>query len=55
MKDYDKERVFVGFILWFIIALTVAFALTGCNTMVGLGQDISSAAQGIQKEMSTND
>ena len=32
-----------------ILALVIAFALGGCNTMAGLGKDIEKAGETIQK------
>ncbi len=44
-------RIITGLIIWTILALIIGSTLAGCNTMSGLGQDITAAATGIQKEM----
>ena len=50
-----RESFIIKWGLIFIVALIFAFALTGCNTMAGLGKDISAAAKGIQDRMSEPD
>jgi predicted small secreted protein len=53
-KEKEK-RMKDSFFKWgliIILALIVAFVLTGCNTMAGLGKDISAAAKGIQDRIS---
>ena len=57
-KEKDKrmrESFIIKWGLITIMALIFAFALTGCNTMAGLGKDISAAAKGIQDRMSEPD
>tara|TARA_Y100000385_G_C12783831_1_gene504637 strand:+ start:461 stop:628 length:168 start_codon:yes stop_codon:yes gene_type:complete len=44
-------RIIAGLVIWTIVAIVIGSVLGGCNTMSGLGQDISAAAIGIQKEM----
>jgi predicted small secreted protein len=51
----EREAWVIKWGLTFIFALMVALVLTGCNTMAGLGKDISSAAKGIQDRMSEPD
>ena len=53
MNNNDNEQMVFGLFLWAVIALVVAFTLTGCNTIAGLGQDINIAAKGIQEKMAT--
>ena len=50
-----RESFIIKWGLITIVALIFAFALTGCNTMAGLGKDISAAAKGIQDRMSEPD
>ena len=50
-----RESFIIKWGLIIILALIFAFALTGCNTMAGLGKDISAAAKGIQDRMSEPD
>ena len=50
-----RESFIIKWGLITIMALIFAFALTGCNTMAGLGKDISAAAKGIQDRMSEPD
>ncbi len=51
----EREAWVLKWGLTFMFALMVALVLTGCNTMAGLGEDISSAAKGIQDRMSEPD
>jgi predicted small secreted protein len=53
LKCTDRERKILGFGLWFLIAIVIGFVLAGCNTVAGLGQDLSAAAKGIQEKMAT--
>lgn len=50
-KDNSTYRFWAGLTIWLIITIVFAFTLGGCNTMAGLGHDISNAAEGIRKEM----
>lgn len=52
-ENNSTYRFWAGFGIWLIITIVIAFTLGGCNTMAGLGQDISTAAEGIRKEMSS--
>ena len=51
----EREAWVLKWGLVFALALMFALVLTGCNTMAGLGKDISSAAKGIQDRMSEPD
>ena len=51
MNNNDNEQMVFGLFLWTLIAVVVAFALTGCNTIAGLGKDVHLAAKGIQEKM----
>ena len=53
LRCTDRERKILGFCLWMLIALIIGFVLAGCNTVAGLGQDLSAAAKGIQEKMAT--
>jgi predicted small secreted protein len=44
-------RIITGLIVWTVLAFIIGSTLAGCNMMSGLGQDITAAANGIQKEM----
>lgn len=55
MKNLNLNSEF--FLKWLILgtfAVWGAIALTGCNTVKGLAQDIHAVAEGIQDEMSSN-
>tara|TARA_R100000742_G_C4278460_1_gene101308 strand:- start:1032 stop:1241 length:210 start_codon:yes stop_codon:yes gene_type:complete len=53
MNNNDNEQMVFGLFLWAVIALVIAFTLTGCNTIAGLGKDVHLAAKGIQEKMAT--
>jgi predicted small secreted protein len=55
VQTKQREAWVIKWGMIFIVALMVALVLTGCNTMAGLGKDISSAAKGIQDRMSEPD
>ncbi len=52
-NDNSTYLFWTGVTLWLLVTIVFAFTLGGCNTMAGLGQDISTAAEGIRKEMAS--
>lgn len=53
MRNFKiNYRVLAGLVLWTAVAFVIGSTLAGCNMMAGLGQDITTAANGIRKEMS---
>lgn len=38
----------------FLLSITLLFAVAGCNTMEGAGQDIEAAGEGIERESREN-
>ena len=51
----DRPAFLLKWCIIFLLALLFALAITGCNTMAGLGKDIHAAATGIQDRMSEPD
>ena len=43
-------RVLRSFALPFGVALTLLFGLSACNTMEGLGQDVESTGEALERE-----
>lgn len=61
-KEKDKSNVFLSWLVLAIIAFTMAAAMSGCNTvrgvgalMKGIGEDVEEAANGIQHQMAETD
>ena len=54
MSDKTNNRILLSVIACVMIVCCISL-LGGCNTMAGLGKDISSAAKGIQDRMAEPD
>ena len=48
-NDFQKERSMKMNKIFLSIVIVIVMALTGCNTFKGMGKDLESAGQTIQK------
>ena len=48
-NDFQKERSVKMNKIFLSIVIVIVMALTGCNTFKGMGKDLESAGQTIQK------
>jgi len=48
-NDFQKERSMKMNKVFLSIVIVIVMALTGCNTFKGMGKDLESAGQTIQK------